>query len=57
MIMMQIFGKDFKVLFQVSAAIDQVFIKQELFKKVYLLKYSPDCTCQLALFCHIWPSL
>ena len=25
---MQIFGKDFKELFQVSAAIDQVFIKQ-----------------------------
>ena len=34
---MQIFGKDFKELFQVSAAIDQMFIKQESFKKVYLL--------------------
>ena len=34
---MQTFDKDFKQLFQVSAAIDQIFIKQESFKKVYLL--------------------
>jgi len=32
---MQIFDKDFKQLFQVSAAIDQIFIEQEPFKKVY----------------------
>ena len=37
---MQIFGKDFKELFQVSAVIDKVFIKQESFKKVNLLSGS-----------------
>ena len=34
---MQIFGKDFKELFQVSAVVDQIFIKQESIKNVYLL--------------------
>ena len=41
---MQIFDKDFKELFQVSAAIDQVLIKLESFKKAYLLSglYADD---------------